>query len=127
MFRWVKSTLRKSEAAVVVQDALVSAMINAQHVKEPALLANRLVAKVWDHSPDVFNGKKGGYPHKLAIAAIALAQGLDDCRDGDAAEHTIKMALGSVILLIHNDIGNYQFAMVDLRFIDLARDKYLSH
>lgn len=118
MFGWIKNTVRKSEAAVIVQQALEAHTVISPRPFDPVTLSTSLVAGVWDGKPDLFEGKLGKQPHKMSIAAIALATGLYDFPDDSEAQLAIHLALGAVMLdLITNgrlyDLGGSDRWLMD--------------
>lgn len=62
LFSGIKNTYQKSIAAVVVQNLLEHQAKAGIFDGDPASVANKLVAEVWDHKPDIFNGTRRGDP-----------------------------------------------------------------
>lgn len=71
-FSGVKSTWRKSEAAVVIQNLLEHQHKVGMFDPDPGRTANALIQAIWDSSPETFDGRRGVRPHKATIAAAAL-------------------------------------------------------
>lgn len=124
MFGWVKNTLRKSEAALLVQQALEHHMPFGSRPFDPDKQSTLFVARVWDHKPDVFEGKLGKPPHKMSIAAFALATALRDFEDDDEAEIAILLALGAVLLDLFDNEPFYDLAGADRWLIERANQAY---
>lgn len=120
MFGWVKSTLRKSEAALLVQQALEARMEYCPRPFNPDKLSSALVAKVWDHKPDIFDGKLGKAPHKMSVAAIALASGLYDYDHDEDMRLPIQLALGIVLTEVVNNGRFYNLSGADHYLLELA-------
>ena len=76
LFRGIKSTYKKSEAAVVVQNLLEHQAKAGLFNLDPASIATKLVAAAWKQKPDVFDGLFGQRPHKITVAAFAFANGM---------------------------------------------------
>jgi hypothetical protein len=94
LFNGIKSNYKKSEAAVVVQNLL-------QHYElfdlDPASMANKLVAAIWKEKPDVFSGKFGQRPHKLTVAAAALANGIYLFAKSDLNRNVLALSFGAIL------------------------------
>ena len=100
MLGWFRGTLRKSEAAVVAQNALehTAEFIGAKLSIEPRMMANRLVGAVWDHKPKIFDGRDGHGPlHKLTVAVAALAHGLSVYKDDPVTRNAVLITLGQLL------------------------------
>jgi hypothetical protein len=97
LFSFVRNTLEKSKAAVVVQNLLEHQYNLGVFRHDPAKVANMLVGRVWDEKPDVFNGAFGQRPHKISVAAAALASGAAALRNDDESKLAFVMALGNII------------------------------
>ncbi len=91
---------------------------------DPARQATLFVAWVWDRRPDIFEGKLGKRPHKMSIAAFALACALHDFKDDDDAEQTILLALGAVLIELGNNSPFYDLGGVDRWMIEKANQAY---
>jgi hypothetical protein len=119
-FNDAKSVYKKSEAAVVVQNLLEHQAkiglldVNAQQ------LANRLVTLVWEQKPDIFDGKFGQRPHKISVAAAALANGLDQFAKGDTNRSALVLSLGTVLSEIETNGRLYSLTGVDQTLIEAA-------
>jgi hypothetical protein len=120
MFSFVKDTFKKSEAAAVVQSLLETQQRTGYFFGEPSNTARKLVAKVWDFKPDVFNGTRAGRPHKLSVAAFALATGVTDNEDDRRAQLPCLTALGQI--LINLNLGNSPYSLngIDYQLIQLS-------
>lgn len=97
LFGAIKNPYKKSEAAVVVQN-LLEAQARAENFDlDPASYANQLVAAIWDQKPDVFDGKFGQRPHKLTVAAAALAHGIQQLDSSDDNWPSLVLSLGNLL------------------------------
>lgn len=97
IFGGIKSTFKKTEAAVVVQNLLEHQVKTGLFDLNPAKLANRLIEMAWEAKPDVFNGKFGQRPHKITVAAAALANGIELSDEGDSNRNALVLSLGSLL------------------------------
>ena len=78
--RFFSETKRKTDAALLVQNIIArNAQLIAPELDAPKL-ANRMVAEVWDDATALFDGRMGVKPHKIALAAAALAHALEHRR-----------------------------------------------
>ncbi|MNS16527.1 hypothetical protein D3C72_481800 [compost metagenome] len=97
MLGWFGRTLRKSEAAVVAQNALehTARLTGAKLSIEPRMMANKLVGIVWDHKPMIFDGRDGHGPlHKLNVA---IAHGLSIYKDDPVSRNAVLIKLGQIL------------------------------
>ena len=76
MFRGIKNTYKKSEAAVIVENLLQLRKTEGAFYGDPASEANNLIKFVYEKNPERFNGNRGLRPHKLTFAVQALANAL---------------------------------------------------
>ena len=72
MFGAIVTRLRLSRAAVVAQNLLEVHGAGTQVAPIAAQMANKLVQKIYDERPAVFQGREGRPPHKLSTAAAVL-------------------------------------------------------
>jgi len=118
LFGGIKSNWKKSEAAVIVQNQLEMVqkgwILDSSH--DPSKLATLLVATAWDSMPDVFNGKFGQRPHKLSVAAIAFALGIQTSND-DEYQSALLVALGNILSHIDVNGSFYPFNSTDERIL----------
>lgn len=100
LFSALKTRYKMSEAAVVVQNLLEIQVKEGNFDHDPASFANKLVSEIWDQKPDVFNGKFGQRPHKIIVAAIALANGIDQFQENDYNRLPMVVSLGKILSAI---------------------------
>jgi hypothetical protein len=120
----VRTRYRMSQAAVAVQNLLEPHAKIGMLERDPALLANRLVADIWAENPDVFEGKFGQRPHKIAVAAIALANGVRIFSDDLALRNTFVIALGEIIKELNANAGLHLFNSLDHDLLNRAIDEF---
>jgi hypothetical protein len=116
----IKSTYRKSEAAVVVQNLLEHQAKGGWFDMDPASLANRLVAAVWEQKPDVFGGKFGQRPHKITVAASALASGISFLEENDRNRYALVFSLGNILAEIEVNGMLYPLNSLDHQLLEIA-------
>lgn len=96
-FSGVKDIYKKSEAAVLVQNLLEHQARIGLLSADPAKLANHLVEVVWQVRPDLFSGKFGQRPHKLSVAASALAFPLRHLKNGAVERDALILSLATLL------------------------------
>lgn len=125
LFSGIKNTYQKSIAAVVVQNLLEHQAKAENFDGDPASVANKLVAEVWDHKPDIFNGKFGQRPHKLAVAAAALANGIHMFEESDSNRNALILSLGNILSEIEVNGRLYPLNSLDHQLLEDAQAKFL--
>lgn len=116
----IKSTYKKSEAAVVVQNLLEDKKRIGLLYSEPAKLATKLVGLAWAAKPDVFDGKFGERPHKITVAACALATGVELFDDADFDRNAIILSLGDILSEVETNGRLYPLNNVDHALLEFA-------
>jgi hypothetical protein len=88
----------------------------------PGTLADQLVTQVWATKPDIFEGKIGPKPHKVSVAAIALASATHRAaqRGNEIQCGTYMLGLGLLLDDIARAAKKYRFHDVDLQLLDAA-------
>lgn len=127
MFGAIKEMFQLSSAAIVVQNLLERQRSTGLFDVDPKALSHRLVAQVVSQDRDMFNGKKGPKPHRISVAALALAQGmrnLDRHSDDYAA---CFLSTGMILLDMEENGGNYPLTNKDAAFLELARREYMKY
>jgi len=124
-FTGIRNKWRKSQAAVVVQNLLELQVKSDFYVSDPVLLANKLVGQVWDQKPDIYNGKFGQRPHRITVAAVALANGIDSCNDTDLNRMALIMSLLAVIAEIRRNGRLYPLNSLDDQLIEYALSVFM--
>lgn len=123
-FSGIKSTFKKSEAAVVVQNLFeIQAKVGIFQY-DPAKIATHLVAHVWDQTPDIFEGKFGVRPHKLAVAAVALGNGFFVFEADASLRASCLVALGEILKTIGVNGELFQFNNVDHKLFESAMQMF---
>lgn len=122
LFSGVKSLVRKSEAAAVVQK-LLERQVTLGFLgidPSPGTLANKLVEVLWDRNPKIFNS--GTLPHKLSVAAAALSSGVNAmARAGDRETMQVLLtSLGTVLMELTATGDRLGLHATDLYLIEQA-------
>lgn len=106
LFKGVKNTWKKSEAAALIQKLLEIQKEQGMFTLDPAAAANMMVAKEWDKAPDFFDGRRGPRPHKVTVAACAMMPVIVGAVERDALTPN-TMALVVCISQILTEIGTH--------------------
>lgn len=125
LFDGLKRGVRMSQAAAVVRGVLDPICKTGLMDGDPEALTTRLVALCWAQRPDVFDGKYGKPPHKIATAAIALASGFEEFRDQPGIKATLAVALAEILKEVELRGGLYPFHDLDLQLLRKAGDALL--
>jgi hypothetical protein len=128
LFQTIKSNWKKSEAAVVIQNLLEH---QARHslfgfAADPAKIANELVARIWDAKPDIFDGNFGQRPHKISVAAIALASAIENLPSTNSHYYAFAIALGQVLQEWETNGSFYPLNSIDNRLLNTALQTFSS-
>jgi len=126
LFSGLKSNYKKSEAAVVVQKLLESQANLGFFSKDPAFTANTLVAAAWDYKPDIFDGKFGQRPHKISVAAYAIANGIPTHASNRETQLALFISLGNILSELETNGRLYQFNNTDQYLLESATSIYMS-
>jgi hypothetical protein len=126
MFSTIITNFRLSQSAVVIDN-----LLTMHGIKEigfdPAVTANKLLAAVNDEIPSIVQGKNGKRPHKLSLAATALAKGTLHHREQRATQLYFHLALGTVLLEISSKSNQYALTGNDHFLLEKAQEIYLAY
>ncbi|WP_447904164.1 hypothetical protein [Stenotrophomonas geniculata] len=125
LFSAIKDNFKKSEAAVCVQNLLEQQQRIGYFTGNPANFANVIVQAAWDDRPDIFSGKFGQRPHKIAVTAVALSRALSVSREGDANRVALLACLGTALSEAHMNAGFYPFNNLDMTLIEAAGEVFI--
>jgi len=120
LFGGIKSTYKKSEAAVVVQNLLEHQASVGLFELDPAKAANKFIELIWDSKPDLFDGKFGQRPHKITVAASALANATQLFDIDDLNGNAIVISLGNILSEIEMNGRLYPFNSLDGQLLEEA-------
>lgn len=126
MFGAMVTTAKLSQAAVVAQNLLEMHGASTEIAPIAGQMANKLVQKVFDERPKLFEGKEGRRPHKLSTAAAALAWGVKFMGEHPAAQQAMFLALGTVLLEVSGKPHLYALSSNDHMLLELAQGIYLA-
>lgn len=120
LFSGFKNTLKKSEAAVIVQN-LLEIQVNAGLLdRDPAKLATMLVEDAWTAKPDMFNGNFGQRPFKLSVAAIALGMGISHYSSDEDTKNALILSLGNIFNELEANGNLYPLNGIDEQLLNAA-------
>lgn len=123
IFAGARNTLRKAEAATVVQRLLENQARVGLVGFKPGPFANELVRAVWAQAPHVYDGSRGAIPHKVSVAATALANGAAalirrNAQDPDA--YALIICLGQILQDVEQNEYLYPFNKLDEHLLSEA-------
>jgi hypothetical protein len=121
----IKNTYKKSEAAAVVQTLLKYQSDIGTLNLDSVRLANKLVGLVWDSKPDIFNGKFGQRPHKITVAAFALANGIDLVARDKQNQNALAIALSTILSEVETNGRLYPFNSLDYQLLETSMAIFL--
>lgn len=119
----VRNAKPQREQAMAAIERLLT--LQADHgllADPPRLLAERMISRAWAQKSALLDGTAGEAPHKLAIAAVALAVGVQHAtEDGDGAlQGNYLLALGHILDEAAQPESREHFHETDLSLLDLA-------
>jgi hypothetical protein len=117
---------RLSEAAAVVQNLLKAHGSSGALARDAGTIANKLVAWVYNGDPALFDGKRGKRPHKLSLAAVALAQGVRITTDDRERQLCFHLSLGTILLELTGKPHEYALSGNDHMLLELAQEVHLA-
>ena len=123
MLSFFRNNLEKSKAAVVVQNLHETQVSLGQCEPDPRM-GNKLVGIVWDWKPDLFSGSFGQRPHKLSVAAMALAAGSTGTKLAEGTRVALLLSLGTIIEQYAVNGNLYAFNGIDEHLFKLSIDSY---
>jgi hypothetical protein len=127
IFDFGKNLARRSEAADTIQQCLESLARNGAGKLPPfhRQLAADLVSAAWP-AVTAMVGEGKAAPHRLSIAAFALARGITANRHDERMGCLLAAALGVLLKSIAADKGLLQLHEVDAALVDQARKAFLA-
>jgi hypothetical protein len=125
IFSGIQNTFKKSEAAVVVQNLFEIQKKVGIFPYNSAQIANQLVGDVWEKKPDIFSGKFGVRPHKLAAAAAALGQGVYLFQDDSSLRTACLVALAEILKTVDLNGRLYSFNNIDQILLGAATETFV--
>ncbi|WP_266180287.1 hypothetical protein [Dyella humicola] len=118
-----KGSAGTSAEAVTAIESLLDQQLRIGLLQgDPKTLASQLVTQVWAQKPELFEGRIGPKPHRVAIAAIALAAGtrLEAYRNNEALRSSYTFALGLILDEVASNAHVYALHPVDHQLLDAA-------
>lgn len=120
LFSGFKNTLKKSEAAVVVQNLLQIQFDAGVFDRDPASFATALVDAAWSDKPDIFNGNFGQRPFKISVAAVAIGMGIPQYRKDDTIRNALILSLGNIFNELEANGKLYPLNSIDDQLLNAA-------
>lgn len=127
IFDNVRNNWRKAEAATVVQQLLENHRTFGFVGRNAARYANALIGLAWQQSSRMYDGSRGVVPHKVAVAASALAHGAKaaigrDPRDPEA--YVLVVCLGQILQDVEQHDYLYTFNRLDEHLLGSATQSF---
>ena len=120
----VWSNFKKSEAAVVVQNLLALEAENGLFDGDAAAAARELVQNAWDRRPDLFEGKLGVRPDKLAIAATAFSDAVGKQAPSGDFDPVHLLCLGRILEAVDRKGAALRLSGLDFDLLDAAAETF---
>jgi len=117
MLRSIKNTLKRAEAAAVVEgmlDGLNNPILFSGSAREAAHHAIKLC---WHEFSDICEGTQGERPHKASLAAMACLMGAINDKENKAA---FMLILGDLLVEVTLK-GDYKLSRTDHQLIGMAQ------
>lgn len=127
LFKVIKDTYKKSEAAVIAQNLLTIFSKNHMFSGDPAQVANRIIGEVWGEIPNILNGESGARPHKFTVAALAFANAIkmSDARFPSSDSHIYALCIGKIMMEIEENGHKYPLSMLDHNLLARSTEAYI--
>ena len=124
MIRGIVTTWRLNQAMGVTRNLLEMHGKGTHFGSNAAEVAHRLVKIAYGQRPSLFDGFEGARPHKLSVAAAALAMGVKIFDDNRGAQLVVVLGLGTILLEITGKPHLYSFNMQDNRLLTVSEEIY---
>ncbi len=126
-FSGIKNNIRKSEAAVLIQNLLENQAALGFFPKTdptPAEMANKLIQVVWDNNSGI--AQSNPLPHKMALAAVGLSSGVIAMDKAGNREILLALnfSLGQILLELNASGHRMKLHAIDIHLIDKAQGVY---
>jgi hypothetical protein len=120
MFKAIKNTYKKSEAAVIVQNLLEMQYNAGIFTEDPHKSANTLIQSAWDKNPHLYDGRFGQRPHKLPFAIHALANAISVLGINNTNSNCFSICLANALneALVNGEL--YPFNTLDQKLLNEA-------
>lgn len=120
MFSFLKDTFKKSEAAALAAKLLDFQKKNGLWNLNSNKFANEIVHMLWEQKPEVFQGKTGVRPHKMASTAMALCNGFIILEGDSRNKLAVLAALANVLTESSENRSKYGFSHLDEELFERA-------
>ena len=120
LFKGIKNTYKKSEAAVLVQNLLEMQAKVGIFNEDPASSATLLVDAVWMKTPHLFDGRFGQRPHKLSLAAASFSNAIQGLKIGSSNSNVFVVCLGNVLNEVEVNGRLYPLNSLDMEILEGA-------
>jgi hypothetical protein len=122
MFSRAKTLWRMNEAAAIVENLLRLHSQSGIFQIDPKQCSTQWIAFVLHHKKDLLGGSFGQRPHKISVAAFALAHGVTEGPDSGIVA---LLALGTIVDQVTVNGALYPFNGIDRLLLEHADLVYL--
>lgn len=122
MFSRAKTLWRMNEAAAIVENLLRRHSQSGIFQIDPKRCSTQWIAFVLNHKKDLLGGSFGQRPHKISVAASALAHGVTEGSDSGIVA---LLALGTIVDQVTVNGALYPFNGIDRLLLEHADIIYL--
>ena len=116
-FRGIKNNIKKSEAAVIIQNLLEMQSKTGLYDRDPASSANEIVGAFWDKSVNILDGRFGQRPHKISLAAAALGDAISKLGQHPYSNN-YSICLGNILNEISVNGALYSLNSLDHKLLE---------
>lgn len=121
LFKALSTRFKVSQAAAIIQGLLeLQARQGLLLEGNPARLAGLLAHSAQTNMPEFFDGSHGPSPHKLVIAAMALAEGMSSHQASRALKNSLLIALAQVLKDVERNGKAYGFSALDNQLLEAS-------
>ena len=113
MFSRAKTLWKMNEAALAVENLLRQHSTSGLFRVDPKQCSTKWIAYVLHHEENMLSGRFGQRPHKISVAAFALAHGASDPGLGGDSMFVAWAALGTAIKEVAVNGSLYPFNGID--------------
>lgn len=126
LFKALSTRFRMSQAAAIIEGLLeLQARQGLLFEENAARLAGLLVHKIQTTMPEFFDGTHGPMPHKLTIAAVAMADGMSSFQASRELKNSLLIALAEVFKDVERNGRTYGFSAFDNQLLEASLKNFI--
>lgn len=120
MFRGIKHKWRSAEAAALIESVLDEMASVGTFDGNAQQMGHKIIKGASDLRPDLFDGRNGHFPHRIAYAAAALAMTAERAQKDGRLYPILMIALGTVLQASINAAASLPFSPQDIMLVNAA-------